>query len=131
MNVAISTNGYNAKPSATLIPRIEFSNQDVNLFQLKQAIMDGHAISAVFRSKDKRYTQKQRKMDNIAGIQFVMIDIDDSSCDNIDMLTKTLVLLPTMAYNTYSHKVKGNRYRLLYIFNDIITYVDVYRQLYD
>lgn len=131
MNVAISTNGYDTKPNATLIPRIEFTNQDVNLFQLKDAIMNGHAISAVFRSKNKTYTQNQRKMDNIAGIQFVMIDIDDSSCDNIDKLTESLVLLPTMAYTTYSHRVKGNRYRLLYIFNDLITNVDVYRQLYD
>ena len=131
MNVAISTNGYKTKPSATLIPRIEFANQDVNLFQLKQAIMGGHAISAVFRSKNKKYTQNQRKMENIVGIQFVMIDIDDSSCENIDILIETLALLPTMAYTTYSHKVKGNRYRLLYIFNDIITNVDVYRQLYD
>lgn len=131
MNVAISTNGYNTKPSATLIPRIEFSNKDVNLFQLKEAIMNGHAISAVFRTKDKKYTQNQRKMENIIGIQFVMLDIDDSSCENIDMLIETLVILPTMAYTTYNHKVKGNRYRLLYIFNDIITNVDVYRQLYD
>lgn len=131
MNVAISTNGYSTKPSATLIPKIEFANRDVNLFQLEQAIMNGHAISAVFRSKDKIYTQKQRTMDNLLEIQFVMIDIDDSSCDNIDMLIETLVILPTMAYTTYSHKVKGNRYRLLYIFNDIITNVDVYRQLYD
>lgn len=131
MNVAISTNGYSTKPSATLIPRIEFANQNVNIFQLEQAIMDGHAFSAVFRSKDKKYTQKQRTMDNFIEIQFVMIDLDDSSCDNIDILIETLVLLPTMAYTTYSHKVKGNRYRLLYIFNDIITNVDVYRQLYD
>ena len=131
MNVAISTNGYSTKPSATLIPRIEFANQDVNIFQLEQAIMNGHAISAVFRTKDKKYTQKQRTMDNMIEIQFVMIDIDDSSCDNIDILIETLALLPTLAYTTYNHKVKGNRYRLLYIFNEIITNVDVYRQLYD
>ncbi len=131
MNVAISTNGYNTKPSATLIPRIEFRNQEVNIFQLEQAIMNGHAISAVFRTKNKKYTQKQRTMDNMIEIQFVMVDIDDSSCDNIDMLIETLALLPTLAYTTYNHKVKGNRYRLLYIFNEIITNVDVYRQLYE
>lgn len=131
MNVAISTNGYNTKPSATLIPRIEFANQNVNIFQLEQAIMNGHAISAVFRSKDNIYTQKQRTMDNFVEIQFVMIDIDDSSCENIDMLIETLALLPTIAYTTYSHKIKGNRYRLIYVFDAIINNVDVYRQLYD
>lgn len=131
MNVAISTNGYDAKPNTSLIPKIEFQNQDVNLFQLKEAVMNGHVISAVFRSKNIKFTQTQRKMDNIVGIQFVMIDIDESLCINIDKLIESLVILPTMAYTTYSHKVKGNRYRLLYIFNDIITNVDIYKQLYD
>ena len=129
--ITISTQGYTSKP--TCIPAIEYVRKDLGLDEIVQYIINGHVISANFIDGDSVITQKDRTLKKFVGTHFVMLDSDDDVQMDLSKLNESLRLKPTLSYTTYSHHQngKGNRFRLLYFFNEMITDVDVYRRLYD
>ena len=50
------------------------------------------------------------------GVRGLIFDIDNTLLSFNELLV-TLKYQPSIAYTTFSHITKGNRYRLLYIFN--------------
>lgn len=130
--ITLSRQGYTSKP--TQIPTIEYIRKDMDINEIGHYIINGHAISANFNYNENAViTQKQRTLDKFMGTHFIMLDLDDDVQMDLSELNESLKLKPTLSYTTYSHhqEGKGNRYRLLYFFNEMITDVDVYRTLYD
>ena len=70
--------------------------------------------------------------------QFLFIDLDEYPND-WDAMLGALKLQPTIAYTTFRHRLRdektgvflGNRYRLLYFFNQEITSITDYQAYYD
>lgn len=130
--ISYSINGFKTKPQD--IPNIEYIRRDLTLDEIVALIMNGHAISANF-TKDGQtiIKQKQRNKKNFVDTCFIMFDLDDDVKITLEELNDKLKLKPTICYTTYSHRQagKGNRYRLLYIFNQPINDIEQYRCLYD
>lgn len=126
MELTISQQGYTEKPK---IPGITYDKVDVEPKALEAYIRKGHVLSANF---DASYpiTQKDRTLSNFSSIPYVMIDMDDDVYCELEVLIDSLTITPTIAYSTFSHGTKGNRYRLLFFFDSQIEKIEDYKSLY-
>ena len=62
----------------------------------------------------------------------ILVDIDD--CDNdMETFIRGLEKKPTFAYTTFSNgiKGKGNRFRMIYLFNQKIDSIPLYKAVYN
>lgn len=126
MEISLSEQGFNEKPK---IPGIQYEKLNVNSKDLEAYIRKGHVLSANFNAKYP-ITQRDRTLSNFKSIQYVMIDMDDDIDCELEVLIDSLSLTPTIAYSTFSHGIKGSRYRLLYLFDNPITTIQEYKTLY-
>lgn len=132
--ISISEQSFRTKPTNYQIPSIKYITKEMSLEDIANQIILGHAISANFDLQGGTYVvQKNRTTDNFCGMHFVMFDLDDDVHMNLTELNEMLKLKPSLCYTTYSHhqKNKGNRYRLLYFFSEMICDVELYHRLYD
>lgn len=126
MEISVSTRGFTVKPQ---IPGITYEKLDLEPKDLEGYIRKGHVLSANFKV-DYPITQRQRTLLNFQSIPYLMIDIDDDIECSLDVLLDSIAVVPTIAYSTFSHGIKGNRYRLLYFFDEPITSKEVYKCIY-
>ena len=132
LKVSISTRGFTTKPQGKEVAQIRYVKQTLTIQQLIDYISRGHCITHCFEDYDEEFGQSTKKIENFRYTQLIGIDVDDSDAD-LDTYISSLVYKPTLAYTTFSHKIKGNRFRLIYIFNQKIKgaeqYCDVYKWL--
>lgn len=130
MRIGISVIGYTSKP--TNIGKISYKSRDIELVDLIDVIKNGYVLSANFSEDlEFEYHQWDRTQAKFISSPFVMIDLDDDYSCSLNELIEMLELKPTIAYTTFSHGIKGNRYRLLYIFNQQITSIGLCKALYN
>lgn len=128
IRIGLSLKCYPEKPQ---VNTIEYKSRRIEVDELIGYIKGGYALSANFTEEDNiRFCQKDRTYNNFISTQILMIDIDDDYECGLYDLVDGLKLKPTIAYTTFSHKIKGNRYRLLYIFNKEISDRYVFKSLY-
>ena len=132
LKVSISVKGYTQKPQGKEVAQIRYVKQTLTIQQLIDYISQGHCITHCFEDYDEEFGQSTKKIENFRYTQLIGIDVDDSDVD-LDTYISSLIYKPTLAYTTFSHKIKGNRFRLIYIFNHKIKgaelYCDVYKWL--
>ena len=132
LKVSISVKGYTAKPQGKEVAQIRYIKQTLTIQQLIDYISNGHCVTHCFEDYDEEFGQSTKKIENFRYTQLIGIDVDDSDVD-LNTYISFLVYKPTLAYTTFSHNIKGNRYRLLYIFNEKVKgaeqYCDVYKWL--
>ncbi len=126
MEITISTQGFKDKPK---IPGITYDKMNIELNGLEKYIRNGYVLSANFNT-DYPITQRNRTLSNFQSIPYVMIDMDDDIDYELEVLVDSLSITPTIAYSTFSHGIKGNRYRLLYFFDKPITSIITYKHIY-
>lgn len=133
MKLGISQERFTEKPQGKEISKINYKNADLTIEEIMNYLHNGRAISAVFVDGREVYGQSSRKASNFLYTTFVMVDCDDDIHETLDDLINSLMVIPTMAYETFSHKKynKGNRYRLLYFFEEPICAVEIYQKIYD
>ena len=131
MKIGISQEQFTTKPRGWEISKMKYNNADCTIEEIMNYLHDGRAISAVFVDGKEVYGQSSRKASNFMYTTFVAVDLDDDTHETLDDLIKSLMVVPTMAYETYSHQQKGNRYRLLYFFEEPICAVEIYQKIYD
>lgn len=127
--IAVSQQGFTAKPERNQIGKIQYKNYDLTVNRIVDCVLAGAALSSQFIF-DGIYSQSDRTERNFKYTSVVMIDVDDCQFNTIDELIEGLVITPTIAYETFSHKIKGNRYRLLYIFKQPIETISQYKGIY-
>lgn len=131
IKISISQNGYHEKPQKNEFGKIVYETKTIELEEMLNLISNGYVFSANFRlNKDGTFTQKNRRYDNFISSQFVMIDMDDDIDLSLDDLVKSLKFKPTFAYTTFNHGIKGNRYRLMYFFNEEIRNIEYLKCFY-
>lgn len=129
LKVSISIQGYTKKPQGKEVAQIHYLKQTVTIQQLIDYISQGHCITHCFEDYDEEFGQSTKKIENFRYTQLIGIDVDDSDVD-LDTYISSLVYKPTIAYTTFSHNIKGNRYRLIYIFNQKIKGAELYCNVY-
>lgn len=90
--------------------------------------MYNHVLSGYTITGDYGFSEEfkiGRTKDNWKGSQFLYIDLDgvDIDWDTLNTKLNNSNIVPTFTYTTYSHGLpsKGNRYRIVYLFNKTIT----------
>ena len=132
--ISISTNSFKHKPSSDEIKKISYMRKDVNINDIVNCIKGGHVLSANFNEDyTTTITQSDRRYDNFISTAMVMFDLDGGIDCSLEELIGSLKYIPTVAYTTFSHQKegKGNRYRLLYLFENPIDDKDVYQSIYE
>ena len=109
--------------------QIRYLKQTLTIQQLIDYISSGHCITHCFEDYDEEFGQSTKKIENFRYTQLIGIDIDDADTD-LNSYISSLKYKPTLAYTTFSHNIKGNRYRLLYIFNEKIKGAELYCNVY-
>ena len=129
LKVSISTRGFKTKPQGKEVAQIRYIKQTLTIQQLIDYISRGHCITHCFEDYDEEFGQSTKKIENFRYTQLIGIDVDDSDVD-LDTYITSLVYKPTLAYTTFSHNIKGNRFRLIYIFNQKIKGAEQYCTIY-
>lgn len=132
--ISISTNSFKHKPSSDEIKKISYIRKDMNIDDIVNCIKGGHVLSANFNEDyTTTITQSDRRYDNFISTAMVMYDLDGGIDCSLEELIGSLKYIPTVAYTTFSHQKegKGNRYRLLYLFEKPIDDKDVYQSIYE
>lgn len=129
MITAISTTAYTAKP--TNLGAISFIEMNTTPEFIYSRLINGHTIQCPFGIKHEYTTYKLAKNELFNGTQIVAVDVDDVPF-SWKQLLNTITVKPTIAYETFSHGIagKGNRYRLLYFFNQPILSKELYENIY-
>ena len=130
LKVSISAKGYTQKPQGKEVAQIRYIKQTLTIQQLIDYISQGHCITHCFEDYDEEFGQSTKKIENFRYTQLIGIDVDDSDVD-LDTYISSLVYKPTIAYTTFSHNIKGNRFRLIYIFNQKIKGAELYCNVYE
>lgn len=131
--LSISTNNFNQKPSSDEIKKISYIRRDVNIDEIVSHIKEGYVFSANFNEDyTTTITQSDRRYENFISTPMVMFDLDRGIDCSLNELIDRLEYKPTIAYTTFSHQQdgKGNRYRLLYLFQEPIEDKDMYKGIY-
>ena len=134
MYITVSTMGFEKKPQPNEMGKIEYIRKNLSIDEIAEHIKNGHILSANFTEDDSTIIrQTQRCYENFISTSMVMIDLDGEVELELNELIENLKIKPSIAYTTFSHLIenKGNRYRLLYLFeneiNDIKLYKDIYK----
>lgn len=90
--------------------------------------MYNHVLSGYTITGDYGFSEEfkiGRTKDNWKGSQFLYIDLDgvDIDWNTLNVKLNNSSIVPTFTYTTYSHGLpgKGNRYRIVYLFDETIT----------
>lgn len=134
MYITVSIKGFEKKPQPNEMGKIEYIRKNLSIDEIAEHIKNGHVLSANFTEDDSTIIrQTQRCYENFISTSMVMIDLDGEVELELNELIENLKIKPSIAYTTFSHLIenKGNRYRLLYLFeneiNDIKLYKDIYK----
>mgnify|MGYP003291579634 CR=1 FL=1 len=130
----VSNECFTQKPNCDEIRKISYVRRDLNLDEVVDCIKGGYVMSANFCDDySTTITQRDRRYDNFVSTTMIMYDLDDDIDCSLDELVCSLIYKPSVSYTTYSHQTnnKGNRYRLLYLFEKPIQSIEVYKSIYN
>ena len=129
----ISEQCFTNKPHNDEIRKISYIRRDLDVDDVVNHIRGGYVLSANFcEDYTSTITQRDRRYNNFISTPMIMFDLDNDIDCTLNELVGALQYKPTISYTTFSHQKedKGNRYRLLYLFEKPIADIDCYRSIY-
>ncbi|MBQ6193470.1 MAG: hypothetical protein IJK62_08285 [Bacteroidales bacterium] len=128
--VSISTDKVENKDS-NIWASLKYKKTEIRLSQLTELIKQKYAFCGVF--DDEEITQLHKTKSNWVGAYIVPIDLDNRKMpfEEFIELIEESEICPNLAYRTANDGTKGNRYRLLYCFDEMIVNETLYKQIYD
>ena len=128
--VSVSTEQVENKDS-DIWKTLHYRKTEIRLSKLTELIKQQYAFCGVF--EESEFTQSQKIKSNWVGAYIVPIDLDERKLNYTQFLEqiKKSDIVPNLAYRTANDGTKGNRYRLLYCFDEMITNETLYKQIYD
>lgn len=103
---------------------IGYIETEVTTKELYEALISGKVMCHLFNPtkvrKDGTFGSSEKKDDNFVGSYVIGVDIDDTNFDSMESFIDALSIKPTFGYTTYSNGVKGVRFRLMYVMDEII-----------
>jgi hypothetical protein len=129
----ISEQCFTSKPHNDEIRKISYIRRDLDVDDVVNHIRGGYVLSANFcEDYTSTITQRDRRYNNFISTPMIMFDLDNDIDCTLNELVGALQYKPTISYTTFSHQKedKGNRYRLLYLFEKPICDIDCYKSIY-
>ena len=127
--ISISNQIVNDK-NTFLAGSLTWTKKTINLTSLIDYIKEGHAFCGVFTDS---FAQTFKKQCNWKGSFFIGVDCDDMPLKYDEFMTiiKESDICPNIAYRTANDGIKGNRYRLIYVFDEMIENSILFTHLYE
>ena len=131
MYASTSVEGFDSKPMRKDYPTIRFIEQDITVPELYDKLINGHSIQCCFGIEGEYKVSKGfDKKGRFQQTNIVSVDLDHCDYCWIELKAVISSVLPTIMYTTFNHIIDGNRYRLLYVFDEPIYSLELYGALY-
>ena len=128
IELSLSVDYYLNKPKN--IAQIRYKRRTFTKNSLMVVLKSGYCVAHCFKTNNEVFTQSEKTNDNFEFTQMIGVDIDD--CDkDMETFIKGLERKPTFAYTTFSNGIKGNRFRMIYLFNQKIDSIPLYKAVYN
>lgn len=128
IELSLSVDYYLNKPKN--IAQIRYKRRTFTQNSLMIVLKSGYCVAHNFKTDNEVFTQSEKTNDNFEFTQMIGVDIDD--CDkDMETFIKGLERKPTFAYTTFSNGIKGNRFRMIYLFNQKIDSIPLYKAVYN
>ena len=128
IELSLSVDYYMSKPKN--IAQIRYKRRTFTQNSLMIVLKTGYCVAHCFKTQNEIFTQSEKTNDNFEYTQMIGIDIDDCDTD-METFIKRLEKKPTFAYTTFSNGIKGNRFRMIYLFNQKIDSIPLYKAVYN
>lgn len=125
----ISSYGFSKKPVGKDYNKVSFEEREITILELGQYVKQGYIFSCRYIDKKINTIIGYKKKQRAISTNIIVYDIDDTLLTFNELLLE-LKYKPSIAYTTFSHLSKGNRYRLLYVFNTPLNF-NQYETLYN
>lgn len=111
---------------------ISYSQVEVNCRSLLDSLIHGKVFCHLFSPenirKDGSFGSSEKKDQNFRGSYVIGVDIDKTSYSSMSEFVSTLTLKPSLSYTSYSNMqfnskkccMNGARFRLIYVFDELI-----------
>lgn len=130
IELSLSVDYYTSKPKN--IAQIRYKRRTFTQNSLMVVLNTGYCVAHCFKTQNEIFTQSEKTNENFEYTQMIGVDIDD--CDkDMETFIGSLKRKPTFAYTTFSNgiKGKGNRFRMIYLFNQKIDNIPLYKAVYN
>lgn len=128
IELSLSVDYYLSKPKN--IAQIQYKRRTFTQNSLMVVLKTGYCVAHCFKTQNEIFTQSEKTNDNFEYTQMIGVDVDD--CDkNMETFIGGLERKPTFAYTTFSNGIKGNRFRMIYLFNQKIDSIPLYKAVYN
>lgn len=127
-NLGVSTTRYKSKCNAWGGLRYQTMSVDINA--LAEKIQQGHCFTHNFKQVDAdgSFGCHKKTIANFKSTNTVFIDVDHAKTTATEFYA-TVTPKPTIFYTTPSHiEGEDNRYRLIYVYSDLIESNDAYKK---
>ena len=128
IELSLSVDYYMSKPKN--IAQIKYKRRTFTQNSLMVVLKTGYCVAHCFKTQNEIFTQSEKTNDNFEYTQMIGIDVDDCDTD-METFIKALKRKPTFAYTTFSNGIKGNRFRMIYLFNQKIDSIPLYKAVYN
>ena len=128
IELSLSTDYYLSKPKN--IAQIRYKRRTFTQSSLMVVLGTGYCVAHCFKTQNEVFTQSEKTNDNFEYTQMIGVDIDDCNTD-METFIGSLKRKPTFAYTTFSNGIKGNRFRMIYLFNQKIDSIPLYKAVYN
>ena len=128
IELSLSVDYYMSKPKN--IAQIRYKRRTFTQNSLMVVLKTGYCVAHCFKTQNEIFTQSEKTNDNFEYTQMIGIDVDDCDTD-METFINGLKRKPTFAYTTFSNGIKGNRFRMIYLFNQKIDSIPLYRAVYN
>lgn len=128
IELSLSVDYYTSKPKN--IAQIRYKRRTFTQNSLMIVLKTGYCVAHCFKTQNEIFTQSEKTNENFEYTQMIGIDVDDCNTD-METFIKRLKKKPTFAYTTFSNGIKGNRFRMIYLFNQKIDSIPLYKAVYN
>lgn len=125
-NASISLCNYSTKPTSHEFEDMIFCQKELNIIQLAELIQQGYSTCHVFNKKNFMTTNKTLK--NFKEAYFIVLDFDHSNIAMKEVLN-TIVIKPSIAFETFSNKENDYRFKMIYLLDKVITDTNNYKRM--
>lgn len=123
-HLGVSRQGFNMKPKD--FKSIRFNKKSMDATELVEVIKKGHLICHNYGDMNE-FGMKHKTNSNFYFTNLLWFDFDKCKY-NIDELFKLAKIKPTIAYTTFSNTAIENRFRFIYLMEDVVEGVQEYHQ---
>lgn len=116
--ISVSKENYSSKPQGANFAKMSFQKEELNAQELLDRLCKGHAICYLFNAAYPIKTW-QKKDENYIGTQVFFYDFDHYPIDAAPFI-ESLAYKPTFAYKSYSYSESDFRFRLVYVFEEVV-----------